>query len=186
MWRISCLNCEVTICRLILMVFVRSASLDVNVLVIDVFYVVLISVGWVRLCIHECVLWRQTDRKNTYFHDFKFLEKVTFNWPSAFWDVIDRLRTGRDVFAIALFCHCHKTTSIRVREWFPKSWYMYVKYRPLAEQPSVTTSPLDGSLLWVHCRYSSRPATVTTIRIIDIREQVSQQTDVRVFVQEYR
>ena len=34
----------VTICRLILVFFVRSVSLDVNVLVIDVFYVVLISV----------------------------------------------------------------------------------------------------------------------------------------------
>jgi len=37
-------KCVVTICRLILVVCVRSASLDVNVLVIDVSYMVLISV----------------------------------------------------------------------------------------------------------------------------------------------
>jgi len=97
---------------------------------------------------------------------------------------LDRLRTGKDVVALALLCNCHKTTSIRLREWFPKYWY--VKYRPQAGQPNVTTSPLDGSLLWVYCRYSPRPASVTTIRIIYIREKVYQQTNVQVFVQEYR
>ena len=29
---------------------------------------------------------------------------------------LDRLRTGRDIVALAHFCHCHKNTSIRMRE----------------------------------------------------------------------
>ena len=39
------INSVFTICRLVLVVFVRSAARDVDVLVIDVSYVVLISVG---------------------------------------------------------------------------------------------------------------------------------------------
>ena len=58
---------------------------------------------------------------------------------------LDRLRTEGDVVALVLLCHCHRTTSIRLRKWFPKSWY--VKFRPRAGQPNVTTSSLDGSLL---------------------------------------
>jgi len=61
-------------------VLVRSTSFDVNVLVIDVSYVVLISIGQVSLFIHACVLWRQTDRKNIY----KFQEKCYVDLTLAF------------------------------------------------------------------------------------------------------
>jgi len=111
--------------------------------------------------------------EKTYFYNFKFLEKCLTDHHRS--GTLDRIRTGRDIVALARLCHGHKTISIRLREWFSKS--RCVKYRPRTRQRNVITSPLDGSLRLVYCRYSSRLASVTTIRIIDTSLSISKNAE---------